>query len=128
MHHSVNCIDCHTQAFEGDFGHADQSVSMDNVNCGLCHDDARDKYYRGIHGKAFIENQPYAPTCKECHGNHDILANSNPKSRTYKMNIPILCGGCHKEGGPVTRNYNVSEHNVLENYSQGNAVSSTSRS
>jgi predicted CXXCH cytochrome family protein len=72
-----------------------------------------------VHGKALKANAKYAPNCKECHGSHNILANSNPKSRTYKMNIPLLCGKCHKEGAPVARNYNISEHNIIENYSQG---------
>ena len=34
------------------------------------------------------------------------------------MNIPVLCGNCHQEGAPVERTYNVTEHNILENYSQ----------
>ena len=35
------------------------------------------------------------------------------------MNIPYLCGNCHKEGSPVARNYNITEHNIVENYSEG---------
>ncbi|MBV5348556.1 hypothetical protein JZU61_02685, partial [bacterium] len=81
--------------------------------------DAKDKYFRGIHGRAFLNNEKYAPTCKECHGTHEILKSDDPKSRTYKMNIPILCGSCHKEGAPVARAYNIGEHNILENYSEG---------
>lgn len=41
------------------------------------------------------------------------------KSKTYKMNIPVLCGKCHREGAPVSRSYNITEHNIVENYSQG---------
>ena len=34
------------------------------------------------------------------------------------MNIPVLCGNCHKEGAPVARVYNIMEKDILTNYSQ----------
>lgn len=116
VHANVTCSACHTDAAVEEFPHPE---SLKPVNCGTCHTDAKDQYFRGIHGRAFLANDKYAPSCNECHGSHQILKNSNPESRTYKMNIPILCGSCHKEGAPVARNYNISEHNILENYSQG---------
>ncbi len=114
-HNEVDCAFCHEDAAVEEFPHPERLAP---VNCGNCHDEAMAKFNIGIHGKAFKANAKYAPNCKECHGSHDILANSNPKSRTYKMNIPILCGKCHKEGAPVARSYNINEHNILENYSQ----------
>jgi len=116
VHKSVTCASCHTDAAVKDFPHPE---SLKPVDCGTCHTDEKDQYLRGIHGRAFLANQPYAPTCKECHGSHEILSSQDTKSRTYKMNIPILCGSCHKEGAPVARAYNISEHNILENYSLG---------
>jgi predicted CXXCH cytochrome family protein len=116
VHKAVLCAACHKDAAVADFPHPE---TLKPVDCGLCHADAKDKFYRGIHGQAFLANEKYAPTCKECHGSHDILKSDLPKSRTYKMNIPILCGSCHKEGAPVARAYNIGEHNILENYSEG---------
>ena len=116
VHKSVLCASCHTDAAVAEFPHPE---TLKTVNCGTCHEDARDKYFRGIHGRAFLANEKYAPSCKECHGAHDILRSDQPESRTYKMNIPVLCGSCHKEGAPVARAYNISEHNILENYSEG---------
>jgi predicted CXXCH cytochrome family protein len=116
VHKSVLCASCHTDAAVAEFPHPE---TLKPVDCGTCHADAKDKYLRGIHGRAFLANEKYAPTCKECHGTHEILKSADPKSRTYKMNIPILCGSCHKEGAPVARAYNISEHNILENYSEG---------
>lgn len=116
VHKNVECASCHTDAAVKEFPHPEQ---LKPVNCGTCHDDAKEKYMRGIHGRAFIANEPYAPSCKECHGTHDILKSDQPTSRTYKMNIPILCGSCHREGAPVARSYNISQHNILENYSEG---------
>lgn len=116
VHKNLECASCHAEAAVKEFPHPEK---LKPVDCGECHDDAKEKYMRGIHGRAFIANEPFAPSCKECHGTHDILRSDQPASRTYKMNIPILCGSCHKEGAPVARNYNISQHNILENYSEG---------
>ena len=116
VHKDVECSSCHPEAGADDFPHAE---NLPPVECGFCHDIAQERFDSGIHGQALRLNALYAPDCKECHGTHDILSKSSPKSRTYKMNIPILCGKCHREGAPVARTYNISEHNILENYSQG---------
>jgi len=116
VHHSNTCLSCHADAADEGFPHADD---LDPVNCGNCHEGQMTDNVRGIHGQALLMNDPNAPSCKECHGHHDILPYSNPNSRTYKMNIPILCGTCHREGEVVARVYDVSEHNIVENYTQG---------
>ncbi len=119
VHGNVKCAECHKDAANDvDFLHSDGSIKLNPIDCGSCHDKAKDQYFDGIHGKALRAKNKYAPDCKECHGKHDILSSDLPTSRTYKMNIPILCGKCHKEGAPVSRNYNISEHNILENYAQ----------
>lgn len=72
----------------------------------------------GIQGRALQRNAPYASTCSECHSKHSILPPSDVRSQTYKMNIPVLCGKCHREGAPVARVYNIPEKDILTNYSQ----------
>jgi len=116
VHADVQCVSCHQDADVAEFPH---NEDLSPVDCGFCHDVAQLEFERGIHGQALKLNALYAPTCVECHGDHDILLSSNPESRTYKMNIPVLCGRCHREGAPVARTYNISEHNILENYSEG---------
>lgn len=111
----LECIDCHPDADVEDFPHEDD---LEPVFCGNCHDEVQLFYESSVHGQAYNRNAPYAPTCSECHGTHEIKKNSNPKAPTFKMNIPFLCGRCHKEGAPVARTYKISEHNILENYSQ----------
>ncbi|MFQ5583858.1 MAG: cytochrome c3 family protein [Calditrichia bacterium] len=115
VHGEQDCIDCHEDADVEEFPHAD---ILERVDCSLCHDDVQEKFNAGIHGEALEKGDLYAPTCAECHGKHDILPPTDPQSRTFKMNIPILCGKCHREGAPVARAYNISEHNILENYTQ----------
>jgi len=116
VHQDVDCAFCHEDADVEEFPHPE---NLKPVNCGNCHDAAQMQFDRGIHGKVLKQNGKYAPDCKECHGAHDILPSTLPNSRTYKMNIPVLCGNCHKEGAPVARMYNITEHNIVENYSQG---------
>ena len=112
VHPDHDCIDCHADASE------DHPERLEPVDCTICHDNAADEFFAGIHGQVLNRGDIYAPTCKECHGTHDILSPDKPMSRTYKMNIPVLCGKCHREGAPVARVYNIAEHNILENYTQ----------
>ncbi len=115
VHGDLECVNCHFDADVEEFPHEEE---LEDVVCGNCHDDASEDFYNGIHGIALKRGAPYAPTCKECHGVHDILHPVDEKSRTYKMNIPMLCGKCHREGAPVTRVYNIPERDILTNYSQ----------
>jgi cytochrome b subunit of formate dehydrogenase len=115
VHGEQECIDCHSDADVDEFPHEDE---LEKVYCGDCHDDVQLDFEASVHGQALNRNAPYAPTCSECHGTHNIKNNSDHTSETFKMQIPILCGRCHKEGAPVARIYKISEHNILENYSQ----------
>ena len=44
-----------------------------------------------VHGKKAAQNDPYAPSCKLCHGTHDILPPSNLKSpvRHHQRSAPL---------------------------------------
>ncbi len=115
VHKESECIDCHSDADVDDFPHPEQ---LKKVYCGDCHDDVQLDFEASIHGQALNRNAPYAPTCPECHGTHNVKSKADPSSPTFKMQIPFMCGKCHKEGAPVARVYEISEHNILENYSQ----------
>jgi len=115
VHSELECIDCHEDADVEDFPHED---NLEKVYCGTCHDDAQLDFDASSHGQAYNRNAPYAPACKDCHGIHDILPPTDTASKTYKMNVPILCGTCHREGAPVSNTYKISEHNIVENYTQ----------
>ncbi|MEN8229823.1 MAG: cytochrome c3 family protein [Bacteroidota bacterium] len=116
VHHNNSCVSCHSDIDVDDLPHPED---LQPVNCGTCHTEPMANNTRGVHGQALLMNDPHAPSCKECHGTHDILHYSDTESRTYKMNIPFLCGKCHREGEVVARIYEVSEHNIVENYTQG---------
>ncbi len=75
--------------------------------CGTCHgspalakkyhlQNVYSVYMDSIHGYAVSkEGLLVAANCTSCHGAHDILSHTNPKSPTYKTNIPTTCGACH---------------------------------
>jgi predicted CXXCH cytochrome family protein len=115
VHKNLMCINCHRDAAVSEFPHAE---TLETVNCGTCHKKADEDFFAGIHGRALKRGAPYAPTCKECHGDHSILPPQNIRSTTFKMRIPVLCGKCHREGAPVARTYNIPEKDILNNYSE----------
>ncbi len=115
VHNDLECIFCHTDAAVEEFPHPER---LQAVRCGSCHEDEQVDFDSGIHGTALARQEPYAPTCVECHGAHEVLSSSAPEAPTFKMNVPYLCGKCHREGAPVANVYNISEHNILENYSE----------
>jgi predicted CXXCH cytochrome family protein len=113
IHASMGCVSCHSDADVKDFPHADK---LEAVNCGNCHDSAEKQFNSGIHGTVLKRGALYAPKCTSCHGKHNILKSSNPKSQTFKMRVPLLCGKCHKDDAPVAKLYNIPEKNILEHY------------
>jgi hypothetical protein len=115
VHESLDCTDCHASLAGVDLPH-DTPVAP--VQCGDCHTDEEAQYARSLHGRARARKDPLAPTCKDCHGRHDILKVSDPRSAVAPLKIPFLCGRCHREGTPVQRHRHIPQDNILANYSE----------
>ena len=115
VHAGMDCVGCHEDADVEELPHEDE---MSPVYCGNCHDDEQLDYDSSSHGQAFKRGDRLAPTCSSCHGMHDILSPTNVAAKTYKMNVPYLCGECHREGAEVSKTHEIGEHNIIENYSQ----------
>jgi hypothetical protein len=95
IHGKIDCIGCHVDLKGSDFPHTDK---VQKASCGGCHSDIQKLYVESLHGQAIRKGDKLAPYCKDCHGNHEILSVKDPKSSVYPMNIPMLCGKCHREG------------------------------
>src|SRR5271165_4994643 len=95
-HATLDCVACHS-----DIKEVPHPEKLARVDCGLCHSDEQTQYSRSVHGKKAAQNDPFAPGCKLCHGTHDILPPSNQKSPVSTINVPRLCGGCHREDAEV---------------------------
>ncbi|HTW66443.1 MAG TPA: cytochrome c3 family protein [Bryobacteraceae bacterium] len=105
------CLSCHGDAHAiVDVKDPKSTVYPLNLprTCGACHGnkkfaeehhlpDVYSEYMDSIHGFALTKDGLLvAATCSSCHGSHDILAPTNPKSRTYRANVPATCGTCHE--------------------------------
>jgi predicted CXXCH cytochrome family protein len=104
------CTSCHGDA-HSIFPKADARSAVYPLNipktCGTCHgnDGMGQKhglasvyphYIDSIHGFALSkEGLLVAANCQSCHGSHGILSHTDPKSPTFKANIPKTCGSCH---------------------------------
>ena len=59
-------------------------------------------YMDSYHGLATEGGSVVAANCSSCHGVHDILPSSDPRSSINRANLEATCGKCHKG---VTRKF-----------------------
>jgi cytochrome b subunit of formate dehydrogenase len=74
------------------------SVNRHNIptTCGKCHPEEMKKYDAGIHGKAMVGGIRDAPTCIDCHNEHDIEAPSEEGSTVNPTRVVrSTCPRCH---------------------------------
>ena len=92
------CTDCHTahQVETPKNGHFKMASDQ---RCGRCHADRLEHYRDTYHGKAMALGKPNVASdvaaCYDCHGHHDVLPASDPKSHLSKANILGTCQQCH---------------------------------
>jgi cytochrome b subunit of formate dehydrogenase len=92
--------------------------------CGSCHGNVRlnsrfglpsdrmisfDSSFHGLAAKAGMQT---VANCASCHGVHDILPSSDPKSTINPKNLPKTCGRCHPGAG---ERFAISQVHVAEN-------------
>ncbi len=114
-HAAVPCAGCHAELKSGDFPHAKR---LRRVECGSCHASELQQHSASLHGQAELHGEKLAPTCKGCHGTHDVLHPKDLNAPTNVVNIPFLCGRCHREGSPVQLRFHIPQDSILTNYSE----------
>lgn len=104
------CTDCHgihniKMSFERDTGAA--SVAIGTESCAKCHEGVAltqefgvaservSSYQASYHGLASKYGSKVAANCASCHGVHNILPSSDPKSMIHTANLQQTCGQCH---------------------------------
>jgi len=115
IHEKLACIDCHADVAGKELPHEEELAS---VECGKCHDNEQELHAKSLHGKAILRGDALAPHCKECHGSHDILSASDPRSPVSPLKIPFTCGKCHQEGASVKKQRTIHQDHILENFSE----------
>ncbi len=88
------CADCHSAHT---IRRADETgFKLDIMQkCGRCHEDIAKTYFDTYHGKVSQLGYTKTAKCYDCHGSHDILAISDPKSRLSHDNVVGTCQKCH---------------------------------
>ena len=90
------CTDCHTaheilQPTESAFRM--QSTPI----CGSCHTDKLSTYHDTFHSQlGSLGGYVETARCWDCHGAHEILPASDPRSPINQANLVKMCGVCHK--------------------------------
>jgi cytochrome b subunit of formate dehydrogenase len=104
------CTDCH--GIHSMKAHLDpnSSVSAGNlsrITCARCHEGVplseelgvegrrATTYLASYHGLASKLGSQVVANCASCHGVHNILPSSNPRSRVNRANLVSTCGQCH---------------------------------
>jgi formate dehydrogenase gamma subunit len=108
------CTDCHGEHVILPPSNPASTVSPANVStvtCGRCHSDvALDRRYNlpadrvptfaaSYHGLALSGGAERVANCASCHGVHNILPASDPRSSINPANLAATCGHCHAGAG-----------------------------
>ena len=103
------CTDCHGEHDNDAVKKASSKVSSANIpqTCGQCHSAQRinakyslstnvyESYMQSYHGLAMQQGTVTAANCASCHGAHEILPSSDPRSMINPKNLEKTCGQCH---------------------------------
>ncbi len=95
---SAACSDCHGSHDLRKASDPASSVNKRNIadTCSHCHLEVANVYKDSIHGIARRNGNGDAPTCTNCHGEHEILARSDPRSLVAPQNVSVqVCATCH---------------------------------
>ncbi len=115
------CTDCH--GIHSIKAHVDpnSSVSQQNIThdtCARCHEGVRltqefgvagnrvSSYLDSYHGLASEGGSVVVANCASCHGVHNILPSSDPRSTINRANLGATCGQCHKG---VTKKFTLTQ-------------------
>jgi len=124
---SATCSDCHGAHLMQTKNVQSSRVRKENVaqTCGNakgCHNDIAKEYMESIHADAVNKGIMDAPTCTDCHGNHQIKDKKNPTSKIATgKNVVLLCSSCHADvemiskygvSSTKTTSYNESYHGL----------------
>lgn len=115
-HAGISCAQCHTEVNVSK-KRACESI-QNKVDCSSCHAEIGKDYSISMHGTLNTKQDQNAPSCIECHGTHNTLGRKDPRSLTFAINIPTLCGKCHREGEKAAVRYTGNERDIVNHYTE----------
>ncbi len=108
------CTDCHGEhrlLAPSEKGSPVAATNIPTMVCGPCHSDLRlsekyglsagsvPSYADSYHGLAARGGVQRVANCASCHGVHNILPSTDPRSHVHADNLPQTCGQCHAGAG-----------------------------
>ncbi|MGA9642360.1 MAG: hypothetical protein WBQ72_13270 [Terriglobales bacterium] len=88
------CSDCHTAHSIRRTDEAGFKLDIMNT-CGRCHGEIAKTYFETYHGKVSRLGYTNTAKCYDCHGSHDILPVTDPRSHLSRANVVATCQKCH---------------------------------
>lgn len=88
------CTNCHTAHQITKVGSAEWEMKT-TATCGGCHKDELATYRDTFHAQVSALGYQQTARCWDCHGFHDILPASDPKSTVAPGQLITTCGKCH---------------------------------
>lgn len=128
------CTDCHGEhriLSPGDKNSPVYATNIPRLTCGRCHTDLRlnekygldadrvPAYEDSFHGLALRAGSATVAQCASCHGVHDILPSSDPRSHVNPANLAATCGQCHPGAGET---FAIGTVHVIPNRTEHPAV------
>lgn len=106
---SPTCTDCHGEHTIRSLQDPESSVNLQHIvaTCSKCHEDQRlqralglptlraSTYRVSFHGIMNRYGQATVAHCASCHGTHNILPSTDPRSLIHPANLQNTCGSCH---------------------------------
>jgi len=105
---AAGCSDCHGNHMIKSTKEPDVKTEILST-CEKCHSEVVVKYKNSSHGKAFLNNEPYGPSCTSCHGEHGINSVSS-ENKFYGLKESEMCLDCHNEKKLYANNKEKFEH------------------
>ncbi|HET7903529.1 MAG TPA: hypothetical protein VFM17_03110, partial [Candidatus Eisenbacteria bacterium] len=115
-HSKTSCSQCHAGVTASRLRPCE--TIAEKVDCTSCHAEIGAEYQASMHGELMAKKDANAPSCKECHGTHQILGKVQQESPTFPTNVPRLCARCHREGEKAAKRYKGSERDIIEHYTE----------
>jgi cytochrome b subunit of formate dehydrogenase len=95
---AANCVDCHGSHEMNQAMVAGSRVNKSHLpeTCAKCHQAQTAEYNVSVHAVALRRGNLDSPICTDCHGEHEILAHTNPASPVYARSVAQqVCASCH---------------------------------
>ncbi|MCK5126171.1 MAG: hypothetical protein KAR42_07935 [candidate division Zixibacteria bacterium] len=113
VYFAATCNDCHSTGGTAHRilspGHPESTINHFNIpkTCGKCHGNVENDYWEGIHGQLVARGETDSPVCTNCHGEHRIIASSDPHSPVNPTRVAeATCAPCH-ESASINEKYGI---------------------